>query len=362
MDSILKTTAVQSLLCLIGINNPLQCMVQGQGVNWKTDKARHFDVTKNKNGLLRTTVDFKYWANDLANDRHFADQLEAILIPRTVGSEGHRKVRGHIIRQMEGLGWTVETDSFRDNKAPSRYRNHEFTNVIATLNPRAPRRMVLACHYDSKIEPPGFVAATDSAVPCAQMINLAKTMKRELDLFREQELTLQFLFLDGEEAFIEWNKNSDAIYGSRNLAEKWDRQTYRSGGVSGTQLDRIDIFVLLDLIGAKQDMRGGSMTIRQLERTTENWFNRLYEIEDQLLSKNLMRGSPIFKPGYFPAGIEDDHIPFKTRDVPILHLIAYPFPKHWHKIGDNKQSLDFKKISNLNKILRVFVAEYLHLL
>ena len=26
------------------------------------------------------------------------------------------------------------------------------------------------------------------------------------------------------------------------------------------------------------------------------------------------------------AGIEDDHIPFKDKDVPILHLITYPFP------------------------------------
>ena len=28
-----------------------------------------------------------------------------------------------------------------------------------------------------------------------------------------------------------------------------------------------------------------------------------------------------------PSGIEDDHIPFKRRGVPILHLISVPFPK-----------------------------------
>ena len=33
----------------------------------------------------------------------------------------------------------------------------------------------------------------------------------------------------------------------------------------------------------------------------------------------------------------------------------------WHKMGDNASSLDFRRISDLNKILRVFVAEYLHL-
>ena len=43
-----------------------------------------------------------------------------------------------------------------------------------------PRRMVIACHYDSKISPTGFLGATDSAAPCAQMINLAHTMRDEL--------------------------------------------------------------------------------------------------------------------------------------------------------------------------------------
>ena len=40
--------------------------------------------------------------------------------------------------------------------------------------------MVIACHYDSKITPTGFLGATDSAAPCAQMINLAHTMRDEL--------------------------------------------------------------------------------------------------------------------------------------------------------------------------------------
>ena len=35
----------------------------------------------------------------------------------------------------------------------------------------------------------------------------------------------------------------------------------------------------------------------------------------------------------------------------------------WHNTNgqDNLASLDFKRISDLNKILRVFIAEYLHL-
>ena len=40
-----------------------------------------------------------------------------------------------------------------------------------------------------------------------------------------------------------------------------------------------------------------------------------------------LRGRDVmFQDKTLNAGIEDDHIPFKNKDVPILHLITYPFP------------------------------------
>jgi len=66
---------------------------------------------------------------------------------------------------MRRLGWTVEEPRTSD-RTPHGVK--DFTNVIATLDPEAPRRLVIACHYDSLIKPEGFLGATDSAVPCAQ--------------------------------------------------------------------------------------------------------------------------------------------------------------------------------------------------
>ena len=54
-------------------------------------------------------------------------------------------------------------------------------------------------------------------------------------------------------------------------------------------------------------------------------------------------------------------VPFILTDVPVLHLISYPFPREWHKESDNENALDYPTIDNLGKILRIFVAEYLHL-
>lgn len=84
---------------------------------------------------------------------------------------------------MRGLGWMVEEDPFDDDTPLGSKR---FTNVLAILDPDAPRRLVLACHYDSKIDREGvFVGATDSAVPCAMMLNLAKVMQGALNKHRQ---------------------------------------------------------------------------------------------------------------------------------------------------------------------------------
>lgn len=48
-------------------------------------------------------------------------------------------------------------------------------------------------------------------------------------------------------------------------------------------------------------------------------------------------------------------------DVPVLHLISNPFPREWHTVGDNRDIIDMNTVENINKILRVFVAEYLNM-
>ena len=59
--------------------------------------------------------------------------------------------------------------------------------------------------------------------------------------FQGQDLTLQFLFFDGEEPFVRWSGN-DNTYGSRHLAKVWQEKGL---------LDGIEVFMLLDLLGAR---------------------------------------------------------------------------------------------------------------
>jgi len=84
----------------------------------------------------------------------------------------------HIKEQMSNMGWTVSEDSFTDTTPLD---DKTFVNVIAVHDPAVTRRLTLACHYDSKfftdIE---FIGATDSAVPCALMIDIARVLNASL--------------------------------------------------------------------------------------------------------------------------------------------------------------------------------------
>lgn len=134
---------------------------------------------------------------------------------------------------------TVELDAFR-NSTP--YGDLQFTNIIGRLNPQADKFLTLACHYDSKYFPDfEFVAATDSAVPCAIMLDLARTLRPALSDAnrRNKEISLQLLFIDGEEAFVDWQAE-DSLYGSRHLAKKWQSTLVtNSKGQEVTELERI---------------------------------------------------------------------------------------------------------------------------
>ncbi|POI33738.1 hypothetical protein CIB84_002510 [Bambusicola thoracicus] len=258
------------------------------------------------------------WEND----------LRPILIERYPGSPGNHAVRQHIKERLQRLqaGWEIEEDTFQ-KYTPYGYQT--FSNIISTLNPSAKRHLVLACHYDSKFFGPQwhgrvFVGATDSAVPCAMMLELARALDNKLQSIQTSstsrpDLSLQLIFFDGEEAFVRWSP-TDSLYGSQHLAQKMVSTPHPPGSTTTNQLQGMDLLVLLDLIGAPNPVFPNYFP------NTSRWFQRLQAI-----------------------------------GVPVLHLIPSPFPEVWHTMEDTEENLDQTTIENLSKILQVFVLEYLNL-
>ena len=237
---------------------------------------------------------------------------------------------------------------------------------------------MLAAHYDSKwFEEGEFSGATDSSVPCTMLLDFALLLERlsqapdfRLPWNHQGVTTIQLIFFDGEEAFMQWSEH-DSIYGARHLAKKWSLMCAPRRpalGTDGSLTDDIDLFLLLDLIGHAQPefhdfYPSTHHHYEKLRRWNAWWMRR------RLLKSRLAKSGTSFfvrkKDDSLPldAGhmlIDDDHAPFYRLRVPILHLISYPFPRVWHTLEDNAQHLDLDTVQDISVILHSFlIFDYL---
>ncbi|ETW86341.1 Metallo peptidase M28 [Heterobasidion irregulare TC 32-1] len=322
--------------------------------------------------------------------------LSHILIPRPPDTANNTLVRTYIISTLRALNWHIEEDSFVDTTP---YGPKNFTNVIATKDPSAPRRVALAAHFDSKFfekSPENqFLGATDSAAPCALMLDLAEALNPLLDARAKRladaegtfnpdadededealHTTLQLIFFDGEEAFKDWT-DTDSIYGARHLADKWSstflpphpKRRLLPYSSPPTALSTLEHLVLLDLLGAS------APRIRSFFPDTGWLFDMLVRAEDRLRAEGLLDpagagAAEAWRSFFVPRTgkeasmgyVGDDHVPFLRRGVSVLHVIAEPFPRVWHTLADDASALDLPTLRRWNLLLRVFFCEYLGL-
>ncbi|KAJ1926705.1 hypothetical protein FBU59_007292, partial [Linderina macrospora] len=203
--------------------------------------------------LARTAAKERPWL-----DISKGELLAPVLVPRQVGSEGYKATQGFIVDTLSSLGYAISWDNFT---ATTPTGHVKMASIIATKNPAAQRRLVLSAHYESKVVEGGeFVGATDSAVPVALMLDVARGLGKAIDKYDSNDVTLQLVFFDGEEAYHEWT-DTDSLYGSRHLAEFWEHNPdpataalTKNLGDHRPELDRVDLMVLMDLMGAPDNM------------------------------------------------------------------------------------------------------------
>lgn len=160
--------------------------------------------------------------------------LAPILIPRAPGSEGSIKVQQHFVDffQRELPRWSVEWQNSTGATPITELGAVPFNNIIFKreppwTKPGQANLLTLVAHFDSKISPKGFIGATDSAVPCAVLMHVARSIDKyltqmhdemvelgELGGSPEMDMGVQILLLDGEEAFVSWT-DTDSLYGAR---------------------------------------------------------------------------------------------------------------------------------------------------
>ncbi|KAJ5175222.1 uncharacterized protein N7482_001099 [Penicillium canariense] len=319
-------------------------------------------------------------------DIHSGALLSPILQPRVPGTPGHTAVLEHFTTFFRTTlpEWKIEFQNSTSKTPVSGGKDVPFINLIAYRDPPGASmgdvgRLTLVAHYDSKLEPEGFIGAIDSAAPCAMIMHAMRIVDSALDkkwaLMKEQEVDfleeqhgIQVIFLDGEEAFKEWT-DTDSLYGARSLAEHWETQMHPAMSTFKTPLSSISLFVLLDLLGAR------SPNILSYYPTTHWAYQSLGSLEQRLRSLGQLKSSST-EPWFVDTskdshqvmtfgGISDDHLPFLARGVEILHLIDFApfkgFPSVWHTPDDDGEHLDMDTVEDWSVLMTAFAAEWMEL-
>ncbi|TLD14495.1 hypothetical protein PspLS_11150 [Pyricularia sp. CBS 133598] len=315
---------------------------------------------------------------DILNERGL---LAPILIPRVPGTPGQVQAQQHITSffARELPKWNVSWQNSTGTTPVTGNKQVPFQNIIVRreppwTKPGQANYLTLVAHYDSKISPEGFIGATDSAVPCAVLMYVAKSIDKYLTQMHDemtalgeggtipQDMAVQLLFLDGEEAFASWT-DTDSVYGARALASHWESSLNPAMSFYKNPLDQISLFVLLDLLGS------ANPAVPSYFQTTHWAYQRMATVETRMRNFSMLESVPtkpfLPEPGktkFSPGGIGDDHIPFLKKGVEVLHIIPSPFPDVWHRMEDDGAHLDMATVRDWARITTTFVMEWLDMM
>ncbi|KAE9377297.1 glutaminyl-peptide cyclotransferase [Stipitochalara longipes BDJ] len=301
--------------------------------------------------------------------------LSPILRPRVPGTAGHAAVQHHFVNFFSTKlpKWTLEW--YNSTAKSSTGTKIPIANLVFKREPPWTKQgqanyLTLAAHYDSKSVPEGLIGATDSAVPCAILMHVARSIDRYVTQMHDEmaalgeggtvdmDMGVQILFLDGKEGF---NEEASSLYGSRALSETWENKTNPAGSRYPNALSQISIFVLLDRLGAAKP------TIQSYYLLTHWVYKKMASLENRLRNNDILETAPLspFLPNtYYQArqGEVDDYLPFMQRGVPYLHLLPSPLPPNQHTMEDDGTHLDMPTVRDWAKIVTGFALEWLDMM
>ncbi|MBI3401415.1 MAG: M28 family peptidase [Acidobacteria bacterium] len=240
--------------------------------------------------------------------------------PRPSGSPAIEQTRKYIKDQLAAAGLTA-TEQAWDDQTP--IDKVHLVNLVATIPGARKDRIVIAGHYDTKLYREfRFVGASDGASSAAFLLEIAHALKG-----RRNPMTIELLFLDGEEARMpDWH-GTDNTYGSRHYVE-----VARHDG----SLASLKALILVDMIGDRD------LDIRRDANSTP-WLTNL--IWDAAKQKEL--------DGYFLADttrVEDDHLPFLAAGVPSVDIIDLDY-EQWHTAKDTLDAVSARSLQVVGDVV-----------
>ena len=258
------------------------------------------------------------------SNRAWQDLRQLVAIgPRPAGSPGIEQARTYIKDQLAAAGVGIVEQAWDDRTPLGKTR---MVNLIATIPGARKDRIVISGHYDTKLfREFRFVGASDGGSSAAFLLEAARALKG-----RKNPLTIELLFLDGEEAVVEW-EGTDHTYGSRHYVEAGKRD----GTLAGVKAN-----ILIDMIGDR-DLR-----IMRDDYSTP-WLTDIIWNEARRLKLD----------SYFvpeSTRVEDDHLPFLQAGVPsvdIIDLERFAQFNRWHTAQDNLDAVSARSLQIVGDVV-----------
>jgi Zn-dependent M28 family amino/carboxypeptidase len=241
--------------------------------------------------------------------------------PRPAGSVALASTREYIRKQLADIGIQTIEQAF-DAETPVG-RIH-MVNLIARIPGASADRVVFAGHYDTKLfREFRFVGANDAGSSTAFLIEWGRVMKA-----RKNPFTVELLFLDGEEATVEW-QGTDHTYGSRHYVDVAQRDK---------TLASLRALILVDMIADRD------LTIRRESASTPWLTDAIWASARRLRQTDAFLDST--------TEIEDDHLPFLKAGVPAVDIIDGPddYPP-WHTAGDTLDKVSARSLQTVGDVL-----------
>ena len=241
--------------------------------------------------------------------------------PRPIGSEAHKKLEAYLVAHLKGT--TIEHDDFIASTPEGSFPIH---NIIAKFPGTKPGAIVIGTHYDTLMSVKNFVGANDGGSGTGLLLELANQLRGT----NRSGYSVWLVWLDGEEAVRQWSA-TDSLYGSRHLAEKWQKD--------GT-VKEVKAFLLADMIG------DANLNIDRDQNSTP-W------LEDLVFQAAIQLG---YQSHFFARtlAVQDDHIPFAKAGVPVADLIDFDYGYNnvfWHTTQDTLDKLSPKSLAITGDVL-----------
>jgi Zn-dependent M28 family amino/carboxypeptidase len=260
-------------------------------------------------------------------DRAFAYTREVTAMgPRPVGSPAHARLEAYLRAHLKNDNLEEDAFTAQTPAGPLAMRN-----FIAKFPGTKDGIIVIAGHYDTLLTVPNFVGANDGGSSTGLPLALADALRGK----KRDGYSVWIVWLDGEEAVKKWS-DSDSVYGSRRLAEKWQKD--------GTA-KKIKAFLLVDMVG------DADLNIERDQASTP-WLEEL--VRDA--------ASRLGYQSHFYArtvSMEDDHLPMARAGIPVADLIDYDYGYNnvfWHTPQDTMDKLSARSLGIVGDVVLQTVA------